>query len=146
MIIRVAERISQLPPYIFSEINALKAKARRNNVELLNLGIGDPDLATPEPVVTKMIEAVRKAHNHAYSPYEGSEMFGVSARNWLERRFGVSLRADQFVALIGSKEGISHFPMAFINPGDTAIFPSPGYPIFESSILLAGGRAIALPL
>lgn len=146
MNIRVADRVSQLPPYIFSEINTLKAKAKARGIDLLSLGIGDPDLPTPQGIVDKMIESVKRAENHTYSPYDGSELFKASVCRWFSKRFGVSLSTNHCVALIGSKEGIAHFPMAFLNPGDVALFPSPGYPVFESAITLAGGRAVALPL
>ncbi len=146
MSFRVADRVAQLPPYIFSEINFLKDQARSRGVDLLSLGIGDPDLPTPQPIVERMIQAIQKPANHTYSPYEGSELFRSAARRWFGRRFGVSLESNQCAALIGSKEGIAHFPMAFLNPGDSAIYPSPGYPVFETAITLAGARAIALPL
>lgn len=143
---RVADRVAQLPPYIFSEINAIKARAKAKGVNLLSLGIGDPDLPTPSVIVEKMAEAVRKPTNHVYSPYDGSDLFKEAACRWFSRRFGVALTPNQCMALIGSKEGIAHFPMAFLNPGDVALFPSPGYPVFETSIALAGGRAVPLPL
>ncbi|MBI1859809.1 MAG: aminotransferase class I/II-fold pyridoxal phosphate-dependent enzyme [Deltaproteobacteria bacterium] len=146
MSFRVADRVAQLPPYIFSEINVIKAQAKARGVELLSLGIGDPDLPTPSVIVEKMVAAVKKPTNHAYSPYEGSELFRDAARHWFQRRFGVALETKNIIALIGSKEGIAHFPMAFINAGEGAVYPSPGYPVFETSITLAGGRAIPLPL
>ena len=142
----IADRIRQLPPYIFSEINEMKSKAKAKGIELLSLGIGDPDLPTPLAIVKKMQESVAQAANHAYSPYEGSDHFREAVVRFYNRRFGVSLQKGQVTALIGSKEGIAHFPMAFLNPGDNALYPSPGYPVFATSIALAGGNAIPLPL
>jgi LL-diaminopimelate aminotransferase len=142
-----SDRIKGLPAYIFSEINLIKADAQRRGIQLLSLGIGDPDQPTPEAIVKKMQEAIARPENHLYSPYEGTAEFRRAVQGWMKRRFAVELDADkEIVALIGSKEGLAHFPLAFLNPGDKAMFPSPGYPVFQTSILMAGAEAIPLPL
>lgn len=145
--IRQSDRLRALPPYIFSEINAIKADAEKRGIKLLSLGIGDPDLPTPDAIVQKIQEAAAKPKNHMYSPYDGTKAFRSAAAAWFQRRFGVTLDPDkEVVALIGSKEGIAHFPVAFVNPGDNCLYPSPGYPVFGTSILLAGGNAVPMPL
>lgn len=142
-----ARRLQELPPYIFSEINRLKADATAKGISLLSLGIGDPDKPTPDAIVKKLQEACAKPENHVYSPYEGTLAFRRSVADWFQTRFGVSVDPQKEVmALIGSKEAIAHFPVAFCNPGDVCLYPSPGYPVFGTSILLGGGRAVPMPL
>ncbi len=145
--IQLSNRVKNLPTYVFAEINILKAQAQKRGMSLMSLAIGDPDQPTPKPIVEKMKEAISRGENHLYSPYEGSSLFRVAAANYMQRRFGVTVDPDkEVVALIGSKEGIGHFPLAFCNPGDKALYPSPGYPVFQTSILLAGATAVAIPL
>lgn len=144
---RQATRLEELPPYIFSEINAIKAAATKKGIQLLSLGIGDPDLPTPTAIIEKLKQAADKPSNHVYSPYEGTLEFRQSVATWFAARFGTKLNPEtEVMALIGSKEGIAHFPMAFVNPGDKCLYPSPGYPIFQTAIQLAGGIPIPLPL
>jgi len=141
-----SDRLLAMPPYVFSEINAIKADAEKRGIKLLSVGIGDPDLPTPKAIVEKFVDAIRKAENHGYSPYEGPLEFRKAAAEWFEGRFGVALDpVKEIVALIGSKEGVAHFPLAFVNPGDKCLYPSPGYPIFQTSILLAGGIPVPIP-
>ena len=142
-----SDRLLSLPPYVFSEINKIKAEAQKKGISLLSVGIGDPDLPTPAGIVEKMKEAISRPENHLYSPYEGTLSFRESVANWFSGRFGVELNPQtEVMALIGSKEGVAHFPQAFCNPGDFAIYPSPGYPIFQTSILMTGATPVALPL
>lgn len=141
-----SQRLLDLPPYVFSEINRIKAEAQAKGIQLLSLGIGDPDQPTPKAIIEKLEEASRKPENHVYSPYEGTTAFRSAVRDWFHGRFGVTLNADkEIVALIGSKEGIAHFPLAFCNPGDKCFYPDPGYPIFSTAITLAGGIGIPVP-
>ena len=141
-----AKRLQELPPYIFSEINAMKADAEKRGVSLLSLAIGDPDLPTPEAIIRKLQEATAKPQNHVYSPYEGTMAFKKAVAGWFQERFQVKLNPEtEVMALIGSKEGIAHFPLAFVNPGDKCLYPSPGYPIFQTAISLAGGIPIPVP-
>lgn len=145
MEITKSKRLRELPPYIFSEINKFKAQAKAEGRELISLGIGDPDKPTPEAIVKKMQEAIAKPENHPYSPYDGSDVFKQSVAKWFQARFGVSLDANtEVMALIGSKEGIAHFPMAFCDPGDKCLYPNPGYPVFGTSIHLGGGIPVPL--
>jgi LL-diaminopimelate aminotransferase len=142
-----SERLQQLPPYIFSEINAIKSEAVRQGKSLLSLGIGDPDKPTPTEIIAKIQECAGNTKNHVYSPYEGTAEFRHAAAAWLNQRFGVAVDADkEVVAVIGTKEAIAHFPIAFLNPGDRALYPSPGYPVFSTSISLNGGIPIPMPL
>jgi LL-diaminopimelate aminotransferase len=144
--IEQAQRLQELPPYIFSEINAIKAEAQKKGVSLLSLAIGDPDLPTPEAIVKKLQEATAKPETHVYSPYEGTLAFKKAVASWFRERFQVQLNPEsEVLALIGSKEGIAHFPLAFVNPGDKCLYPSPGYPIFQTAISLAGGIPVPLP-
>ncbi len=142
-----ADRLLQLPPYIFSELNAMKLDAQSRGISLMSLAIGDPDKSTPEGIVKLIQEAAMRPENHAYSPYEGTLAFRKAISCWFMGRFGVALDpTKEIIALIGSKEGIAHFPVAFCNPGDKCLYPSPGYPVFETSIRLGGGQAIPVPL
>jgi len=144
--IQQSKRLQELPPYIFSEINAIKADAQKRGVSLLSLAIGDPDQPTPELIVRKLQEATSRPENHVYSPYEGTQEFKRAVARWFHERFNVKLNADtEVLALIGSKEGIAHFPIAFVNPGDKCLYPSPGYPIFQTAISLVGGIPIPVP-
>lgn len=147
MSIQVSDRVANLPTYIFSKINDIKKKAQTNGMDLLSLAIGDPDLPTPEAIVTKMQEAVTKPENHQYSPYNGTDALRTSFANWFEKRFGPKLDPNtEVLALIGSKEGLAHFPVAFCNPGDVCLYPSPGFPMYRSAILMADGRPEAVSL
>lgn len=142
-----SKRLRELPPYIFSEINKIKAAATAKGIELLSLGIGDPDRPTPTQIVEKLQEAVKNPANHVYSPYNGTDQFRQSVSKWFKKRFNVALDpATEVVALIGSKEGIAHFPVAFCDPGDVCLFPNPGYPVFSSSIHLGGGVPVGIPM
>ncbi|MFM8313467.1 MAG: aminotransferase class I/II-fold pyridoxal phosphate-dependent enzyme [Deltaproteobacteria bacterium] len=144
--IEQSRRLQELPPYIFSEINAIKAAAQKRGVSLLSLAIGDPDQPTPEAIVRKLQEASARPENHVYSPYEGTLAFKEAVAHWFLERFQVKVNPEtEVVALIGSKEGIAHFPMAFVNPGDKCLYPSPGYPIFQTAISLAGGIPVPVP-
>ncbi|MBI4404680.1 MAG: aminotransferase class I/II-fold pyridoxal phosphate-dependent enzyme [Deltaproteobacteria bacterium] len=140
MLIEPAHRLTQLPPYVFSEVNKLTVQAEKRGVRLLSLAIGDPDLPTPQPIIDRIREATTRTENHGYSPYEGTQAFRHAVASYFIKRFHVELNPKtEVVALIGSKEGVAHFPFAFCNPGDCCLYPDPGYPIFLSSILLAGG-------
>lgn len=146
MKIEQSRRLQELPPYIFSEINAIKAAAQKRGISLLSLAIGDPDQPTPEAIVKKLQEATAQPDNHVYSPYEGTLAFRTAVAQWFQERFHTKINPEnEVVALIGSKEGIAHFPMAFVNPGDKCLYPSPGYPIFQTAISLAGGIPVPVP-
>src|SRR5881409_3003321 len=139
-------RIRTLPPYLFAAIDEMKQKAIARGVDIINLGIGDPDLPTPAPIVERLKQAAADPKNHQYPSYEGLLSFQAVA-NWYQRRFGVTLDpVSEVLGLIGSKEGIGHVPLAFIDPGDIVLVPSPGYPVYPVATAFAGGESYLMPL
>ena len=147
MRIRMAKRIDQIPPYLFAEIDKRKEEMRKKGIDLIDLGIGDPDLPTPKPIIERLTKAAENPKNHRYPSYEGMIEFRTAVAQWYERRFGIRLDpGTEVLSLIGSKEGIAHIPLAFVNPGDIVLVPSPGYPVYRVSTLFAGGTPYFLPL
>ncbi len=147
MKITPAERIRNLPPYLFAEIDRLKSEQIRKGVDLIDLGIGDPDQPTPAPIVAALQKAGADPANHTYPSYAGLLRFRQAAAGWMKKRFGLTLDPEtEVVSLIGSKEGISNLPLAFVNPGDVVLVPSPGYPPYNTGTLFAGGESYLLPL
>lgn len=143
----LADRLQALPPYLFAEIDAIKSKKMKENINIIDLGVGDPDLPTPKHIVDAMKKAVEKVENQKYPSYEGSTEFREAVANFYKRRKGVELDPSKNVlALIGSKEGIAHLPLAFVNPGDYVLIPDPGYPVYNASAILAGGKPYYIPL
>jgi LL-diaminopimelate aminotransferase len=144
---KAAPRVEKIPPYLFARIDKKKNEARSRGIDLLDFSIGDPDIPTPANIVRKMQEAVTDPRNHQYPSYEGMPAFRKAAAEWFEKRFGVALDPDkEVVALIGSKEGIFHLPWAYLAEGDVALIPSPGYPVYKVTTLLAGGTPYFMPL
>ena len=142
-----ADRLTQLPPYLFKEIDRKKAEVKAKGVDIIDLGVGDPDLPTPEPIIRALKKAVDDPANHRYPSYSGLNSFKEAVAEWYGNRFGVTLDAStEVVSLIGSKEGIAHFPLAFINPGDVALVPSPAYPVYNIATIFAGGESFFMPL
>jgi len=142
-----AQRLQQLPPYLFAEIDRLKAEAIAKGVDVIDLGVGDPDIPTPSHIVEILKKAAEKPENHRYPSYTGMLRFRKAVADWYERRFNVKLDPEkEILALIGSKEGIAHLPLAFINPGDIALVPSPAYPVYHIGVLFAGGKSYFIPL
>lgn len=142
-----ASRIKHLPPYLFASIDRMKQKAIEKGADLIDLSIGDPDIPTPSLIVNAMKEAVEKPFNHRYPSYEGMLSFREAVARWYKERFGVKLDPrTEVLSLIGSKEGIGHIPLAFVNPGDTVLVPSPGYPVYSTGTLFAGGKIYTMPL
>lgn len=147
MAVEKAERLKQLPPYLFQEIDRLKAELISKGVDVINLGVGDPDLPTPRHIIEALQKAAEDPATHQYPSYSGMNDFRVSVANWYRRRFGVELDPiEEVVTMIGSKEGIAHFPLAFINPGDLALVPTPAYPVYHVGTLFAGGESYFMPL
>lgn len=143
----LSERMTKIPPYLFAEIDAMKRKKLQEGMEVIDFGVGDPDLPTPRHVVEAMQKAVEKVERQKYPSYEGMIEFRESAANFYRRRKGVKLDPEkEIVALIGSKEGIAHLPLAFVNDGDIVLVPEPGYPVYHSSTLLADGIPYEMPL
>ncbi len=147
MRIEKAKRVEEIPPYLFAEIDRKKAEMRRKGMDLVDLGIGDPDIPTPQPIIDRLKKAADNPKHHRYPSYEGMIEFRSAVAEWYRKRFGVRLdAATEVLSLIGSKEGIAHIPLAFVNPGDTVLVPSPGYPVYRVSTLFAGGTPYFLPL
>jgi LL-diaminopimelate aminotransferase len=145
--IEVATRIKTLPPYLFAAIDKMKQAAIARGVDIINLGIGDPDLPTPAPIVESLAQAAKNSKHHQYPSYEGMLSFRKAVAEWYQRRFGVKLdAADEVLTLIGSKEGIGHIHLAFVDPGDVVLVPSPGYPVYPVGTSFCGGVSHLMPL
>lgn len=140
-------RIERLPPYVFDIIGTLKQQARRAGEDIVDLGMGNPDGATPKHVVAKLIEAAEKPQNHRYSVSRGIYKLRVAICDWYKRRFDVALDPDsEAVVTIGSKEGLGHLALALLGPGDVVFCPNPTYPIHGYSVIIAGGDLRSIPL
>lgn len=142
-----AKRISSLPPYLFAEIDERKKEARKKGIDVIDLSIGDPDLPTPPHVVETVCNAAKDPINHRYPSYEGMLPFREAVAAWYKHRKHVSLNAeDEVLTLIGSKEGIAHSALAFLNHGDIALIPNPAYPVYKNATILANGIPHSVPL
>lgn len=142
-----ADRIKNLPPYLFAGIDKAKQEARARGVDVIDLSVGDPDLPTPDHIVLALKEAVNDPLNHQYPSYEGKLAFRAAVAGWYKRTFDVDLDPkNEVLTLIGSKEGIAHAPLAFINPGDVALVPDPAYPVYRTATAFAGGEPAIMPL
>lgn len=147
MKIEYANRIHQIPPYLFAEIDKKKAEMKKKGIDLIDLGVGDPDLPTPTPIIEQLKRSAEDPKNHRYPSYEGMIEFRRAVAQWFEKRFHLTFDPEgEILALIGSKEGIAHLPLAFVNPGDYVLVPTPGYPVYRVSTLFAGGIPFFLPL
>ncbi|MBI3535242.1 MAG: LL-diaminopimelate aminotransferase [Deltaproteobacteria bacterium] len=145
--ISFSKRVKEIPPYLFASIDQIKQDEIKKGRKLISLGIGDPDLPTPTFIIEKLYEAARKPENHHYPSYWGQSLFRKAIANWYLKRFAVTLDHEKEVmALIGSKEGIAHLPLAFINPGDHVLVPDPGYPVYSVATRFAGGRPLFFKL
>lgn len=145
--IEKAKRIKELPPYLFAEIDRRKRAALARGADLIDLGIGDPDIPTPAPVVKKLIEAAARPVNHRYPNSSGLLEFRQAVASWYQRRFGVRLDPEkEATSLIGSKEGIANMAAAFVDPGDLVLVASPCYPVYHIGTLFNGGKNYFLPL
>lgn len=140
-------RIKRLPPYLFATLDKMKMEARRAGEDIIDFGMGNPDHASPQHVVDKLIEAAKKPQNHRYSTSRGIYKLRLAICNWYKRRYGVELDPEsEAVVTIGSKEGLSHLALAMLGPGDVAICPSPTYPIHQYSIVIANADLRVVPL
>jgi LL-diaminopimelate aminotransferase len=145
--VELASRVKHLPPYLFASIDRMKQQAREKGIDLIDLSIGDPDIPTPSHIVRAMQKAVEKPAHHRYPSYEGMLSYREAVAKWYERRFNIKLDPEtEVLSLIGSKEGIGHIPLAFVNPGDIVLVPSPGYPVYSIGTLFAEGESYAMPL
>jgi LL-diaminopimelate aminotransferase len=142
-----AERLSALPPYVFARLDELKARAREQGLDLIDLGMGNPDGSAPAPVIEAAIAALQNPANHGYPPFEGTASFRSAIANWYHRRYDVALDPDsEALPLLGSKEGLGHLALAYVNPGDLVLVPSPAYPAHFRGPLIAGGTVHSLNL
>ncbi len=140
-------RIDRLPPYVFAAVDQLKMEARRKGEDIIDLGMGNPDLPTPKHITDKMIEAVQNGKNHRYSASRGITKLRQAISKWYKRRFGVEIDPEEeAIVTIGAKEGISHLVLATISPGDVVFAPNPTYPIHPYSVIIAGGDLRGIPI
>jgi alanine-synthesizing transaminase len=140
-------RIQKLPPYVFAVINEMKAKARAAQMDVVDLGMGNPDGATPEPVVKKAIEAIRNARNHRYSMSRGIPRLREEITRYYRERYDVELDSEtEAIVTVGAKDALSHLLFAVIGPGDAVVSPNPAYPIHQYGVIMAEGHACMLPM
>lgn len=142
-----AERIKKIPPYLFAQIDKKIAELKSKGIDVISLGIGDPDLPTPSNIVEAMKKAIEVKEYHRYPDYEGSMEFREAVSKYYKNRFNVTLDPkNEVMALIGSKEGIAHIFWAFVNPGDYVLIPDPAYPVYKTAAIFAGGIPYTMPL
>jgi LL-diaminopimelate aminotransferase len=142
-----AQRIKDIPPYLFAEVDRKIAEKKTAGRRVISFGIGDPDMPTPSHIVEALCRAAAEPENHRYPSYQGMPEFRQTAAAWVGERFGVALDPDdEVLCLIGSKDGISHFPLAFLDPGDVALVPDPAYPVYAIASTFAGGEPYFMPL
>ena len=143
----VSKRIKKLPPYLFAEIDRLKEEVISKGVDVIDLGVGDPDIPTPHEIVEEAKRAIEDPRNHKYPSYVGMIEFRQAVAGWYRRRFSVELDPEsEVVSLIGSKEGIAHLPLAYVDQGDVVLVPDPGYPVYPVASMFAGGDVYRMPL
>ncbi|MDP8236934.1 MAG: pyridoxal phosphate-dependent aminotransferase [Candidatus Erginobacter occultus] len=143
----LSERLNQLPPYLFAEIDKAKRRLRAEGKDLIDLGVGDPDQPTPPHIIEALYRAAKDPANHAYALDFGMPELRDAIAGWYRDRFGVELDpATEVLPLLGTKEGIAHVPLAFVNPGETVLVPDPGYPVYASGTIFAGGVPVRMPL
>jgi LL-diaminopimelate aminotransferase len=143
----LTERLKKLPPYLFKEIDQKKRELEATGMDIIDLGVGDPDLPTPPKIIEEMIRAVQDPATHRYPAYSGSGDFKEAVAEWYKDRFSVQLDPEtEILSLIGAKEGIAHMHLAFVNPGDLALVPTPAYPVYNIGTLFADGSAYFMPL
>lgn len=140
-------RIKRLPPYVFSIVDSLKIEARRRGEDIIDLGMGNPDIPTPKVIIDKLVEAVKNPRNHKYSASKGIYKLRLAITDWYKRRYNVDLDPDtEAIVTIGAKEGIAHMALSTIGAGDLVLVPTPAYPIHPYSVIIAGGDLHTVPL
>ena len=139
-------RLDRLPPYVFATVNKIKMDARHKGEDIIDLGMGNPDLGTPQHIVDKLTEAAQKPHNHRYSASMGITKLRLAISNWYKRRYNVNVDPDEeAIVTIGVKEGLSHLILVTIRPGEVVFSPTPTYPIHPFSAIIAGGDVRGIP-
>ena len=142
-----ADRIENLPPYLFAEIDKKISQKRRAGADIIDLGVGDPDIPTPEHIIDACCKAANKPENHRYPSYEGMLSFRQAVAERYERDYGLKLSPeDEVITLVGSKEGIHNMHFALVNPGDIVLCSNPGYPVYATGTTFAGGTPHPMPL
>src|ERR1700687_3008866 len=140
-------RIQKLPPYVFAVINEMKAKARAAQLDVVDLGMGNPDGATPRAIVSKLVEAARNQRNHRYSASRGIPKLREEIVKRYQANYGVTLDPDkEAIVTIGAKDALAHLLFAVIGPGDAVVSPNPCYPIHQYGVIMAEGHACMLPM
>lgn len=143
----ISNRLKKLPPYLFVEIDRAKRKARMEGRDIIDLGVGDPDSPTPKFIINELHRASQDSATHKYALDAGLSELRQTIADWYRARFGARLNPEkEILPLIGSKEGIVHIPLAFVNSGDSALIPDPCYPPYRSGVIFAGGRPAHMPL
>ena len=144
---RTADRLAQLPPYLFAEVDRRKAEAIAAGVDVIDFGVGDPDRPTPRHIIDRLCVAAYDPANHRYPSYTGMLDFRRATARWYDRTYGVPLDPEtEVLTLIGSKEGIAHLPLATVNPGDPVLIPEPCYPVYYAGTIFAGGTPVFMPI
>ena len=144
---QAARRLEQIGAYLFADLDRKQEELTARGVDVINLGVGDPDLPTPPHIIDALMEGATDVRSHRYPPYGGTIEYKRAVADWYRRRFGVTLEpSTDVLALIGSKEGLAHLPWALLNPGDVALIPDPGYPVYSSATIMAEGVPYAMPL
>jgi alanine-synthesizing transaminase len=142
-----SSRMHRLPPYVFAQVNALKTELRRAGEDIIDLGMGNPDLPTPKHIIDKLVEAAQKPHNHRYSASRGITRLRDAISAWYKRRYDVDIDPEsEAIVTIGAKEGLSHLVLVLISPGDVVLAPNPTYPIHPYSAIIAGGDVRSIPI
>ncbi len=147
MKVELAKRVKRLPPYLFAEIDRVKRKVMASGKDIIDLGVGDPDLPTPPHIIEALHRGALDPANHRYALDFGMPPLREAIADWYLRRFKVKLEpSTEVLPLIGSKEGIGHIPFAFVNPGEPVLVPDPAYPVYQATTILAGGEPYRMPL
>ncbi len=142
-----SERINKLPPYLFAAIDEAKEKIIKKGIDVIDLGVGDPDMPTPDHIIQALYRSAKNPKRHRYPSYIGMLSFREAAAKWYKDHFDIDLDpVTQVLALIGSKEGLAHAPLAFLNSGDIALVPDPAYPVYKIGVLFADARPYSMPL
>lgn len=146
MTVKYSERLNALPPYLFVKIDALKAEKKAQGIDVIDLGVGDPDQPTPPYIVEALAKAARNSVNHRYPSSEGTLSYREAVSDWYAKK-GIALDPrSEVIALIGSKEGLAHLPLAFVNRGEKVLVPDPAYPVYSIATTLADGQPVSMPL